>query len=88
MLKLLLIIGTLYVLALVYLTWIARDKDRSSANYLMAGSNVGSILGLFTFAATLFSTFTILGMPDFFGFMVLARGFLLLFQTCSWSLAS
>lgn len=66
MLNLLLIIGTLYVLALVYLTWIARDNDRSSANYLMAGSNVGSFLGLFTFAATLFSTFTILGMPDFF----------------------
>ncbi|MEZ4896567.1 MAG: hypothetical protein R2806_07020 [Saprospiraceae bacterium] len=66
MLKLLLIIGTLYVLALVYLTYMARDKDRSSANYLMAGSNVGSFLGLFTFAATLFSTFTILGMPDFF----------------------
>lgn len=86
MLNLLLIIGTLYVLALVYLTWIARDNDRSSANYLMAGSNVGSFLGLFTFAATLFSTFTILGMPDFSGFTEWVPGFSSLFRICLWCL--
>ena len=32
----------------------------------MGGSSIGAVLGFFTFAATLFSTFTLLGMPDFF----------------------
>ena len=33
---------------------------------MMAGSNIGMVLGFMTFAATLFSTFTLMGMPDFF----------------------
>lgn len=38
---------------------------RSNSDFLLAGSNIGLILGFMTFAATLFSTFTLMGMPDF-----------------------
>ena len=32
----------------------------------MGGSKIGVMVGMLTFAATLFSTFTLLGMPEFF----------------------
>jgi SSS family solute:Na+ symporter len=38
---------------------------RSNNDFLLAGSNIGLLLGFMTFAATLFSTFTLMGMPDF-----------------------
>lgn len=38
---------------------------RTNEDFLMAGSNIGLLLGFMTFAATLFSTFTLMGMPDF-----------------------
>jgi SSS family solute:Na+ symporter len=38
---------------------------RSNNDFLLAGSNIGLVLGFMTFAATLFSTFTLMGMPDF-----------------------
>jgi len=38
---------------------------RSNEDFLLAGSNIGLLLGFMTFAATLFSTFTLMGMPDF-----------------------
>lgn len=66
MLKTLAIVGVIYLIVLVLLTLSARTKERNSLAYLMAGSNLGAFLGFFTFAATLFSTFTLLGMPDFF----------------------
>ncbi len=66
MLSTLLIVGTLYVGVLVAILYSQRRREKTSTAYLMAGSNLGSVLGLFTFAATLFSTFTLLGMPDFF----------------------
>ena len=66
MLQTLIIAGIIYIGILVFLSNRARKGERDSKNYLMAGSNIGSVLGLFTFAATLFSTFTLLGMPDFF----------------------
>lgn len=66
MLKYVLIVGTLYCIILLMFSLITRKKAKNSDNYLMAGSNLSAILGFFTFAATLFSTFTILGMPDFF----------------------
>lgn len=64
--KTLLIVGIIYLALLVSFTLLTRSKDKDSKSYFMAGSNIGSFLGLFTFAATLFSTFTLLGMPDFF----------------------
>ena len=67
MLQALIIIGILYGIALVGLSIRARKSTESdSKGYFFAGGSLGGFLGLFTFAATLFSTFTILGMPDFF----------------------
>ena len=66
MVKTILIVGTIYLMVLISLGLRARSRDKSSKQYLMAGSNLGAFLGFFTFAATLFSTFTLLGMPDFF----------------------
>ncbi|NND33187.1 MAG: sodium:solute symporter family protein [Saprospiraceae bacterium] len=62
----LLIAGTIYILLLVAFTMLTKTKEKDSKSYFLAGANLGSILGLFTFAATLFSTFTLLGMPEFF----------------------
>jgi SSS family solute:Na+ symporter len=33
---------------------------------MLAGSNIGAVLGFLTFSAALFSAFTFMGMPDFF----------------------
>ena len=65
MLKWLLIVGTIYVAILFYLSWRSRRKIKSNEDFMMAGSNIGLVLGFMTFAATLFSTFTLMGMPDF-----------------------
>ena len=51
---------------LAYVALRSFKKNKSAEDYLLAGSNIGMILGFLTFAATLFSTFTLLGMPDFF----------------------
>ncbi len=66
MFKTLIVAGIVYLALLVSFTLLTRKKEKDSKNYFMAGSNIGAFLGLFTFAATLFSTFTLLGMPDFF----------------------
>ncbi|MEZ5039557.1 MAG: sodium:solute symporter family protein [Saprospiraceae bacterium] len=66
MLQSLIIAGIFYVAALALFTIRTRTKEKSSKSFLMAGANVGALLGFFTFAATLFSTFTLQGMPDFF----------------------
>ncbi|MEM6801287.1 MAG: sodium:solute symporter family protein [Bacteroidota bacterium] len=60
------IIAALYIGILVLLAMKSRSQEKSSKQYLMGGSSIGAVLGFFTFAATLFSTFTLLGMPDFF----------------------
>ncbi len=65
MLKWLLIVGTIYIAILFYLSWRSRKKIKSNEDFMMAGSNIGLVLGFMTFAATLFSTFTLMGMPDF-----------------------
>ena len=66
MIKTLIIIGIIYIGLLVTLSLASRQRHKSTASYLLAGSKLGSVIGLFTFAATLFSTFTLIGMPDFF----------------------
>ncbi len=60
------ILGAIYVGMLAYVALSSYKKNKSAEDYLLAGSNIGMILGFLTFAATLFSTFTLLGMPDFF----------------------
>ncbi len=65
MLKYLFIVGAVYISILFLLSWRSRRKIKSNEDFMMAGSNVGLVLGFMTFAATLFSTFTLMGMPDF-----------------------
>ncbi len=65
MLTWLLIVGTVYISMLFYLSYRSRRTIRSNNDFLLAGSNIGLVLGFMTFAATLFSTFTLMGMPDF-----------------------
>ena len=60
------IIGGLYLAVLVYATIHSRRRTQSADDYVLAGSNVGLFLGFLTFSATVFSTFTLMGMPDFF----------------------
>lgn len=61
-----LILGFLYLSMLAYVATRSFKRNKTPEDYLLAGSNIGIILGFLTFAATLFSTFTLLGMPDFF----------------------
>ncbi|MEZ4776648.1 MAG: sodium:solute symporter family protein [Bacteroidia bacterium] len=61
------LIGLLYGGAMIFLSLRARKTVKEdSKGYFFAGAGLGTVLGMFTFAATLFSAFTILGMPDFF----------------------
>lgn len=65
MLTWLIIVGSVYISILFYLSYRSRRMIRSNNDFLLAGSNIGLLLGFMTFAATLFSTFTLMGMPDF-----------------------
>lgn len=63
--KWLLIIGLTYLGILIFLSWYSQRKVQSKEDFIMAGSKLGLILGFMTFSATLFSAFTLMGMPDF-----------------------
>ena len=58
--------GLVYVAILIILIRKTRLKEKTTSSYLLAGGNIGFVIGLFTTAATLFSAFTVVGMPDFF----------------------
>lgn len=60
------LVGGVYLVALILATWRARRATHGENDYMLAGSNLGALLGCLTFGATLFSTFTLMGMPDFF----------------------
>ena len=62
----LLIFGILYAGALGFLAWRSRQRNHSTEDFILGGAKLGLIIGLLTTAATLFSTFTLQGMPDFF----------------------
>ncbi|MBX2841442.1 MAG: sodium:solute symporter family protein [Flammeovirgaceae bacterium] len=66
MIPILIVISIIYLGLLITFSLVTRQKEKDTATYLLAGSKIGSVLGIFTFAATLFSTFTLIGMPDFF----------------------
>ena len=66
MLRTLIVIGVIYIGILFFLAIKTKTDDKTSKQYLLGGSNLGALLGFFTIAATLFSTFSLLGMPDFF----------------------
>ncbi|MCH6232413.1 sodium:solute symporter family protein [Cognataquiflexum rubidum] len=56
----------IFLASLGYASYKSYRKDRSSDDFILAGSNIGAILGFLTFSAALFSAFTFMGMPDFF----------------------
>lgn len=62
----------LYGLALLYALRLSRAtefgdvSDVSDRTYRFADASVSPLLGILTFSATLFSTFTLMGLPDFF----------------------
>ena len=64
--------GWFWVMIAVYLATLigvglhSWRKTKSAEDYIMAGSKIGVMVGMLTFAATLFSTFTLLGMPKYF----------------------
>ena len=60
------IAGVVYLVVLIFLIRKTRLKEKTTSSYLLAGGNIGFVIGLFTTAATLFSAFTVVGMPDFF----------------------
>ena len=60
------IFGGFYLALLVYASLSSRQKNQSADDFMLAGSNVGVFVGLLTYSATLFSAFTLMGMPDFF----------------------
>ena len=65
MLSYLLIIGPLYIGILMFFSWRTKKQIKTSSDFMLGGAKIGVVIGLMTFAATLFSTFTLLGMPDF-----------------------
>lgn len=56
----------IFLVSLAYASYKSYRKDRTSDEFILAGSNIGAILGFLTFSAALFSAFTFMGMPDFF----------------------
>ena len=65
MLTYLLIIGAVYIGILIFFSWRTKKQIKTSSDFMLGGTKIGVLIGLMTFAATLFSTFTLLGMPDF-----------------------
>ena len=60
------ILGGLYVVGLAVFAFWGWQFSDDPDEYITAGSNIGVLIGLLTYSATLFSTFTLMGMPDFF----------------------
>ncbi len=65
MLTYLLFIGAVYIGVLMFFSWRTKKQIKTSTDFMLGGAKIGVAIGLMTFAATLFSTFTLLGMPDF-----------------------
>ncbi|MFW5762279.1 MAG: sodium:solute symporter family protein [Cyclobacteriaceae bacterium] len=60
------IFGIFYIGVLAFVGFSSWKRTKSAEDYILGGSSLGTIIGMMTFAATLFSTFTLMGMPDFF----------------------
>lgn len=61
-----LILGGMFILALVIASVKSYKRNRTLDEYMLAGFNIGPIIGVLTFAAALFSAFIFMGMPDMF----------------------
>ncbi|MCK4854078.1 MAG: hypothetical protein KAT31_07445 [Bacteroidales bacterium] len=66
MIRWLIVLGVLYISTLGFLAIRTRRRTKGTKDFIFAGSNIGLVIGFMSFAATLFSTFTMMGMPDFF----------------------
>jgi SSS family solute:Na+ symporter len=62
----LIILGSLFILALLVASVKSYKRKRTLDEYMLAGFNIGPIIGVLTFAAALFSAFIFMGMPDMF----------------------
>jgi len=61
------VVGALYLIGLAIASKMARDQQTDEAtSFVLGGSNLNVFLGVLTYGATLFSTFTLMGMPNFF----------------------
>ena len=66
MIKWLIVLGVIYISTLGFLAIRTRKRTKGTKDFIFAGANIGLVIGFMSFAATLFSTFTLMGMPDFF----------------------
>ena len=60
------IFGIIFIILHILASSRAVKRNRSIDDYMLAGSNIGAILGVLTYAAALFSAFIFIGVPDFF----------------------
>lgn len=60
------ILGSLFLLALITASVKSYKRKRTLDEYMLAGFNIGPLIGVLTFAAALFSAFIFMGMPDMF----------------------
>jgi solute:Na+ symporter, SSS family len=56
----------IFLALLAFASWKSYRRNRSAEEFMLAGKNIGPVLGFLTFSAALFSAFTFMGMPDFF----------------------
>ncbi len=60
-------VALVYLAVLISLAVIGNRKNKGDAyQFLLAGGSLGTIIGFLTFFATLYSTFILIGMPNFF----------------------
>ncbi len=64
-------VGAVYLAVLITLAVVGNRKNKSGTEgdereFFLAGGNLGTIIGFLTFFATLYSTFILIGMPNFF----------------------
>lgn len=60
-------VAVFYLFVLISLAVLGNRKNKGDAHqFFLAGGNLGTIVGFLTFFATLYSTFILIGMPNFF----------------------
>ena len=61
------VVALVYLAVLITLAVIGNRKNKGDEHqFFLAGGNLGTIIGFLTFFATLYSTFILIGMPNFF----------------------
>ncbi len=60
-------VAGIYLVVLISLAVLGNRKNKGDEHqFFLAGGNLGTIIGFLTFFATLYSTFILIGMPNFF----------------------